>query len=68
MGKRLSQHFLYDPSILERIVEAADLRPEDTVVEIGPGPGKLTRMLAERAGRVVAIEVDRRLYEIRGFS
>jgi 16S rRNA (adenine1518-N6/adenine1519-N6)-dimethyltransferase len=63
MGKRLSQHFLYDPSILERIVGAANLRPEDTVVEIGPGPGKLTRMLAGRVGRVVAIEVDRRLYE-----
>jgi 16S rRNA (adenine1518-N6/adenine1519-N6)-dimethyltransferase len=63
MGKRLSQHFLYDPSILERIVEVANLRPDDTVVEIGPGPGRLTRMLAERAGRVVAIEVDRRLYE-----
>jgi 16S rRNA (adenine1518-N6/adenine1519-N6)-dimethyltransferase len=63
MGKRLSQHFLYDPSILEKIIGAANLGPEDTVVEIGPGPGKLTRMLAERAGRVVAIEVDRRLYE-----
>jgi 16S rRNA (adenine1518-N6/adenine1519-N6)-dimethyltransferase len=63
MGRRLSQHFLYDPSILERIIVAANLKPEDTVVEIGPGPGRLTRMLAGRAGRVVAIEVDGRLYE-----
>ncbi len=63
MGRRLSQYFLYDPSILERIVRSADLSGDDTVVEIGPGPGRLTRMLAERAGRVVAIELDRGLHE-----
>lgn len=63
MGRRLSQYFLYDPSILERIVSSADLSGDDTVVEIGPGPGRLTRMLAKRAGRVVAIELDRGLYE-----
>ncbi len=63
MGRRLSQHFLYDPSILERIVSVAGISPEDTVVEIGPGPGRLTRVLLEKAGRVVAIEIDRSLYE-----
>jgi len=62
-GRRLGQHFLYDPSILARIVETARLRPDDTVVEIGPGPGTLTRALAGAAARVVAIEIDRRLYE-----
>jgi len=61
--KYLGQNFLFDPAILGRIVEVASLSPEDTVVEIGPGPGRLTRMLAERAGRVIAIEVDRHLYE-----
>jgi len=62
MRRRLSQYFLFDPSILERIVRAADISPADTVVEIGPGPGRLTRMLLEKAGRVVAIELDRELY------
>ncbi len=61
--RRLSQNFLYDPAILGRIVRASGLSPGDTVVEIGPGPGRLTRMLAEGAGRVVAIELDRDLYE-----
>jgi 16S rRNA (adenine1518-N6/adenine1519-N6)-dimethyltransferase len=63
MGKRLSQYFLHDPSILQRIAGAADLGPGDTVVEIGPGPGGLTRVLSGMAGRVVAIEVDRTLHE-----
>lgn len=62
MGRRLSQYFLYDPSILERIVRSAELSPDDTVVEIGPGPGRLTRVLAGKAGRVVAIELDPKLY------
>lgn len=60
---RLSQYFLFDPSILRRIVDVSGVGPDDTVVEIGPGPGSLTRMLLDRAGRVVAIELDRRLYE-----
>lgn len=59
---RLGQNFLYDRSILERIVDAAGLTGEDTVVEIGPGPGSLTRVLSGRAKRVVAIELDERLY------
>ncbi|MDA8387498.1 MAG: 16S rRNA (adenine(1518)-N(6)/adenine(1519)-N(6))-dimethyltransferase RsmA [Nitrospiraceae bacterium] len=59
---RLSQHFLFDPSILTRIIDVSGVGPEDTVVEIGPGPGALTRMLLERAGRVVAIELDEKFY------
>ncbi|MDQ7786161.1 MAG: rRNA adenine dimethyltransferase family protein [Thermodesulfovibrionales bacterium] len=59
--KRLGQHFLSDPSILQRIVEAARLAPEDLVVEIGPGPGKLTRILAGTVRRVIAIELDEAL-------
>ncbi|MDA8079479.1 MAG: 16S rRNA (adenine(1518)-N(6)/adenine(1519)-N(6))-dimethyltransferase RsmA [Nitrospiraceae bacterium] len=62
-NKRLGQHFLYDPSILGRIVDAADLSPDDTVVEIGPGPGALTRLLSEKAKNVIAIELDEALYE-----
>lgn len=60
--KHLSQNFLYDPALLRRIIQVAGVGPEDTVIEIGPGPGRLTRMLAERARRVVAIELDRDLY------
>lgn len=61
--KHLGQNFLYDPSILGKIVQVANLSPEDTVVEIGPGPGRLTKILAVAAKKVIAIEVDRRLYE-----
>lgn len=61
--RRLGQHFLSDPVILGRIVESARLLPDALVVEIGPGPGRLTRMLCERVRRVIAIELDARLYE-----
>jgi 16S rRNA (adenine1518-N6/adenine1519-N6)-dimethyltransferase len=60
--RRLGQHFLSDPTILRRIVAAAELQQEDLVVEIGPGPGKLTRILAENAKRVIAIELDENLH------
>jgi len=61
--KHLGQNFLFDPSILKRIVEAAELSSENTVVEIGPGPGSLTKILADTVERVIAIEVDRELCE-----
>jgi 16S rRNA (adenine1518-N6/adenine1519-N6)-dimethyltransferase len=61
VGARLGQHFLSDPSILGRIAAAAVLERGDTVLEIGPGKGSLTRALAERASRVTAIETDRAL-------
>ncbi len=60
--KHLGQNFLYDPSILARIIDAASLSPDDTVIEIGPGPGELTRLLAGAAGKVIAIELDQALY------
>jgi 16S rRNA (adenine1518-N6/adenine1519-N6)-dimethyltransferase len=61
VGARLGQHFLSDPGILRRIADAALLTARDTVLEIGPGRGTLTRELAARAARVVAIEADRAL-------
>jgi len=65
--KHLGQNFLFDPSILGRIIDAAGLSEEDTVVEIGPGPGSLTRLLAEKVKRLIAIELDAELYErLRG--
>jgi len=59
--KKFGQHFLTDPRILDSIVEAADVTPTDTVLEIGPGLGHLTRVLARRAGNLIAVEVDRAL-------
>lgn len=59
--KNLGQNFLTDPQSLERIVEIADISPQDTVLEIGAGLGHLTRYLAEAAKRIVAVEFDERL-------
>ena len=59
--KAFGQNFLIDGNILEIIVEAASIDAEDTVLEIGPGLGVLTRALAEKAGRVVSVELDERL-------
>ncbi len=59
--KRLGQNFLISPAALQKVVEAADLAPDDAVLEIGPGAGALTVRLASRAGRVVAVELDERL-------
>lgn len=56
--KRFGQHFLTDERVLESIADAAEITHDDTVLEIGPGLGHLTRVLAARAGRVVAIELD----------
>ncbi len=61
LRKSLGQHFLHDTSIVSRIVEAAELSPDDTVIEIGPGRGVLTRQLVQAAGRVIAVELDERL-------
>ena len=59
--KGLGQHFLVDKRVLHRVVSAADLTPEDTVIEVGPGLGVLTRELAKRAAKVIAVEADGRL-------
>lgn len=59
--KRLGQHFLTEPAIARRIVEAADPSRESTVVELGAGRGILTRPLIETGARVVALEVDEAL-------
>ncbi len=56
--KRLGQHFLQDSAIRDKIIEAANLSPHDTVIEIGPGLGVLTTELARCAGKVVAVELD----------
>jgi 16S rRNA (adenine1518-N6/adenine1519-N6)-dimethyltransferase len=59
LTKRLGQHHLIDARAADRIVGSCALSPSDTVVEIGAGLGALTERLAQRAGRVIAVEVDR---------
>jgi 16S rRNA (adenine1518-N6/adenine1519-N6)-dimethyltransferase len=61
--KRFGQHFLSQPGTAERIIEAADLKPDDVVVEVGPGLGALTRFLIPRVERLHLVELDRDLAE-----
>jgi len=59
--KRFAQHFLHDPRVQERIVDALSLQSSDVVIEIGPGEGALTRHLLQKTSTVEAIEIDRDL-------
>jgi 16S rRNA (adenine1518-N6/adenine1519-N6)-dimethyltransferase len=63
-NKGLGQNFLVDHTVLDRIVAAAELTPNDVVLEIGAGLGALTERLAGRAAHVVAVELDRRLMPV----
>ena len=62
--KRFGQNFLIDSHVIEKIIRAADINKEDTVIEIGPGIGTLTQYLAEAAGKVIAIEIDKNLMPV----
>ena len=62
--KKYGQNFLIDSHVLEKIMDAAEIGKEDCVVEIGPGIGTMTQYLAERAGEVVAVEIDKNLIPI----
>ena len=62
--KKFGQNFLIDPHVLEKIVAAAEITKEDTVLEIGPGIGTMTQRLAEAAGKVIAVEIDDNLIPI----
>jgi 16S rRNA (adenine1518-N6/adenine1519-N6)-dimethyltransferase len=64
LTRALGQHFLVDGNVLGRLLEAAELTPRETALEIGPGIGTLTEELCARAGRVVAVEMDRRLLAV----
>ncbi len=57
--KRFGQHFLRDPAVIEAIVQAISPMPDQTIVEIGPGPGAITRPMLQRCQRLTAIELDR---------
>ena len=62
--KRLGQNFLIDEEVVRRIVAAAELSEDDTVLEVGPGIGTLTQGLAQSGARVVAVELDKRLLPV----
>ena len=64
--KKFGQNFLIDQRVLDKIIAAADIGPDDCVLEIGPGIGTLTRCLAEAAGQVIAVEIDKNLIPILG--
>ena len=60
--QRYGQHFLVDDDVLDRMIRLAEIRPDDTVFEIGSGTGKLTDRLCEKAEQVISIEIDGFLY------
>jgi 16S rRNA (adenine1518-N6/adenine1519-N6)-dimethyltransferase len=62
--KSFGQNFLVDGRVIDRVVGAFDARPDETVIEIGPGRGALTSRLIEKAGRLFAVEVDRELIPV----
>lgn len=62
--KKFGQNFLIDPSVLDRIVSAAEIGKNDCVLEIGPGIGTMTQYLAESAREVIAVEIDKNLIPI----
>lgn len=62
--KKFGQNFLIDGRVLEKIMDAADITKEDCVLEIGPGIGTMTQYLAERAKKVIAVEIDSNLIPI----
>ena len=64
MSKKLGQNFLIKRTVVDQIVAAADLGPDDQVLEVGPGIGTLTQGLAQSGARVKAIELDQRLLEV----
>ena len=63
-NKRLGQNFLINDDVIENIIEAANIEEKDLVIEIGPGLGTLTSKLLEKAGKVIAIELDEKMITI----
>lgn len=63
-NKDLGQNFLIDDNVIDNIVEVAEINKKDFVIEIGPGLGTLTSRLVEKAGKVIAIELDKKMLQI----
>ncbi|TSC94998.1 MAG: hypothetical protein CEN87_10 [Parcubacteria group bacterium Licking1014_1] len=64
LSKRMGQNFLVNKNVLEKIIKTADLKPDDIVLEVGPGIGTLTQELAKTAGKIITVEKDRKMVEI----
>ena len=67
-SKSLGQNFLIDKDVLDSITEGADLNEDDLIIEIGPGIGVLTQAAAEKAGKVVAVEIDSGMIEVMRYT
>ena len=63
-NKHLGQHFLIDLNLMKLLADSADIKKEDIVLEAGCGTGSFTTILAEKAGRIIAVELDNNLYNI----
>src|SRR5699024_5867443 len=63
-NKALGQNFLIKEEIVEQIIESAEITQEDLVIEIGPGLGTLTKYLLQKAGKVICIELDKKMINI----
>lgn len=63
-NKKLGQNFLIDDTVIEKIISSAEIEKNDLIIEIGPGLGTLTSKLLEKAGKVIAIELDERMVKI----
>ncbi len=63
-NKKFGQNFLISSNVIERILAVAGVSENDCVIEIGPGLGGMTQFLAERSGKVVSIEIDKKLHEL----
>ncbi|MEK9129825.1 MAG: 16S rRNA (adenine(1518)-N(6)/adenine(1519)-N(6))-dimethyltransferase RsmA, partial [Patescibacteria group bacterium] len=62
--RQMGQNFLIDKNILNKIIQAADLKKDDIILEIGPGLGILTQELAKRVKKIIAVELDKKIAEI----
>ena len=63
-NKNLGQNFLVDENVIETTIEKSDINEDDLVIEIGPGLGTLTKYILEKAGRVICVELDKRMIKI----
>lgn len=63
-NKKLGQNFLINDDVIEKIISSANIEQNDTIIEIGPGLGTLTKRLLEKAGKVIAIEIDSKMINI----